>query len=110
MLEKVDWQNNYRPINNISFFNTFLLVISNKSSELSKNICVGDKLVNDFRISDIRKIIRAQWKQLISERFETLCLAVSIKKNISTFRSVSERFLSGIVETWCQIIIILFYV
>ena len=100
-LKKVDWQNNYRPINNISFFNTFLLVLSNKSSELLKNICVGDKLVNDFRISDIRKIIRAQWKHFISERFETLCcLAVSIKKNISTFRSVSERFLSGIVETW----------
>ena len=31
-------------------------------------------------MSDIRKIIRAQWKHFISERFETLCLAVSIKK------------------------------
>ena len=31
-------------------------------------------------MSDIQKIIRAQWKHFISERFETLCLAVSIKK------------------------------
>ena len=79
-LKKVDRQNNYRPINNISFFNTFLLVLITKSSDLLKNICVGDKLVNDFRMSDIRKIIRAQWKHFILERFETLYLAVSIKK------------------------------
>ena len=77
-LKKVDWQNNYRPINKL--FNTFLLVLSNKSSELLKNICVGEKLVNGFGMSDIRKIIRAKWKHFISERFEMLCLAVSIKE------------------------------
>ena len=46
-------------------------------------------------------------KHFISERFETLCLAVSIKNIFSTFRSVSERFLSGIVETWSYTILYL---